>query len=70
MVSDVISGWQWALQNMKEGAKWEVIIPWQLAYGVNGSGSSIPPYSALVFEINLTTIVKWQTGTNSDDDSE
>lgn len=54
--TSVISGWKIALQNMREGDKWEVWIPWQLGYGSSGSGSGIPGYSTLVFEIELTKI--------------
>lgn len=53
--TSVISGWQVALQNMREGEKWEVWIPWALAYGAAGSGA-IPGYSTLVFEIELKKI--------------
>lgn len=65
-VNEVIAGWTWALQNMTVGSKWEIVIPWELAYGMNGSGS-IPPYSALVFDVELVSIPKWQTGTNPDE---
>lgn len=68
-VNQVISGWTWALQNMTVGSKWEIVIPWQLAYGANGSTSGgvyiIPPYSTLVFDVELVSIPKWETGTNS-----
>jgi FKBP-type peptidyl-prolyl cis-trans isomerase len=53
--SSVISGWSVALQNMVEGDKYEVYIPYQLAYGASGQGS-IKPYSTLVFEIELVSI--------------
>ncbi|MEG1586904.1 MAG: FKBP-type peptidyl-prolyl cis-trans isomerase [Bacteroidales bacterium] len=58
----LINGWKTVLQQMPEGAKWEVIIPWQLAYGINGSLPKIPPYSALVFTIDLVEITKWEVG--------
>ena len=66
LVTDVISGWTWALQNMTVGSKWEVIIPWQLGYGTTVT-SSIPAYSTLVFTIELVSIPKWETGENSSD---
>lgn len=56
-VNRVISGWTEALQLMKVGAKWELYIPYNLAYGTSGR-QGIPPYSTLVFEIELLSIVK------------
>lgn len=55
-VNQVIMGWQEALQLMKEGDKWRVYIPYDLAYGERGAGSSIPPYSALIFDVELIGI--------------
>ncbi len=55
-VNGVIKGWQEILPLMKEGARWEVFIPYQLAYGARGAGSAIGPYEALVFEINLIKV--------------
>ncbi|MDR1097910.1 MAG: FKBP-type peptidyl-prolyl cis-trans isomerase [Tannerella sp.] len=58
--SGVINGWKTALQNMVKGDKWEVWIPYQLAYGREGRSStrgySIPGYSTLVFEIEVVTV--------------
>lgn len=56
-VNGVIRGWTEALQLMKVGAKWELYIPYNLAYGARGR-QSIPPYSTLVFEIELLRIVE------------
>lgn len=53
----VIDGFSTALQHMKVGDKWEVWIPWKLAYGEIGKGD-IKPYTTLVFEIKLVGIVK------------
>ncbi len=52
----VIKGWDEALQLMDVGDKLKVIIPYQLGYGENGAGSNIPPYSPLIFEIELLNI--------------
>ena len=55
-VHGVIKGWQEVLPMMKEGAKWHVAIPSQLAYGERGAGPSIGPNQVLVFEIELLKI--------------
>jgi FKBP-type peptidyl-prolyl cis-trans isomerase len=52
-VNRVIKGWTEALQLMGEGARWEIYIPPDLAYGERGQGARIPPQSALVFEVEL-----------------
>jgi len=54
----IIPGWQEILQLMREGDLWEVVIPSELAYGVQGAGSSskIGPNETLVFEIELISI--------------
>jgi FKBP-type peptidyl-prolyl cis-trans isomerase FklB len=56
-VTGVIKGWIEALQLMKEGAKWELYIPANLAYGAQAR-PTIPANSALIFEIELIEIVK------------
>lgn len=57
-VGGVIPGWVEALQLMPVGSKWRLFIPYQLAYGERGSGPSIPPYSALIFDVELLGIEK------------
>ena len=52
-VNGVVKGFTIALQKMQVGDKWKVYIPWELGYGYAGSGSKVPPYSALIFEIEL-----------------
>jgi len=54
-VSSLIKGWVEALQLMPVGSKWELYIPYNLAYG-DRSVSSIPPYSALIFTMELLEI--------------
>lgn len=55
-VSDVIAGWQEALQKMKTGATWELYIPSDLAYGEHGLGGPIGPNETLVFKVHLISI--------------
>lgn len=55
-VNGVIKGWQEALPMMKTGSKWMLYIPYDLGYGARGAGASIPPYSTLIFEIELLSI--------------
>ncbi len=57
-VNGVIQGWVEALQLMPVGSKWKLFIPQELAYGPRGSGGTIKPYSALVFEVELLGIEK------------
>ncbi|MGZ3524516.1 MAG: FKBP-type peptidyl-prolyl cis-trans isomerase N-terminal domain-containing protein [Thermodesulfobacteriota bacterium] len=55
-VSGVIPGWTEALQLMEEGAKWQLFIPSNLAYGERGAGGVIGPNATLLFEIELVSI--------------
>jgi FKBP-type peptidyl-prolyl cis-trans isomerase FklB len=55
-VSGVIAGWTEALQLMQEGAKWQLFIPADLAYGSRGSGGSIGPNEMLIFDVELISV--------------
>jgi len=55
-LNDVINGWSEGLQLMTEGSKYKLYIPYELGYGAFGYGP-IPPYSTLIFTIELIEIV-------------
>ena len=55
-VGGVIEGWTTALQQMVEGDRWEVYIPYNLAYGIAGN-TSIPGYSTLIFDMQLVKVI-------------
>ena len=53
----VIGGWTEGVQLMKEGAIYKFYIPYNLAYGEHGAGADIPPYSALIFTVELIKVL-------------
>lgn len=59
-LTGVIPGWTEILQLMKEGDKWQVYIPAELAYGERGAGEKIGPNAALIFDIELLEVIKAQ----------
>ena len=57
-VGGVIAGWTEALQLMKPGAKWQLFIPSELAYGERGAGQDIGPNAVLTFDVELISVEK------------
>lgn len=56
-LNQVIAGWTEGLQLMQEGARYRFFIPYILGYGEGGAGASIPPYAALIFDVELIEVL-------------
>jgi FKBP-type peptidyl-prolyl cis-trans isomerase FklB len=56
-LNQVITGWTEGLQLMQEGAKYRFFIPYLLGYGESGAGTTIPPFAALVFDVELIAVL-------------
>ncbi len=56
-LQQVIAGWTEGVQLMSEGAKYRFYIPYILAYGEGGAGAMIPPFSTLIFDVELIKVL-------------
>ena len=56
-LNQVIAGWTEALQLMSEGSMYRLFIPYHLGYGERGAGQMIPPYSTLIFGVDLIKVL-------------
>ena len=52
-MSELIEGYQEAIQQMKKGSRYKLFISSELAWGKNGTGNKIPPFSVLIFDVKL-----------------
>lgn len=68
VVNGVIPGWSEALQIMREGDHWQLVIPPNLAYGARGAGGVIPPNQTLVFDLELVKVTPAPKDQHSDED--
>ncbi len=56
-LQQVIAGWTEGLQLMQEGAKYRFFIPYRLGYGESGAAGAIPPFAALIFDVELIKVI-------------
>ena len=57
-LGQVIKGWQEGICLMNKGAHYKIYVPWYLAYGEQGIPGAIPPYTTLIFDVELIDIIK------------
>lgn len=69
-VDQLIPGWTEALELMREGDHWHLVIPANLAYGARGAGNAIPPNQVLVFDLTLLKVLPPKQEPKSQDDSD
>jgi FKBP-type peptidyl-prolyl cis-trans isomerase FklB len=69
-VNGVIAGWTEALELMREGDHWELMIPANLGYGMRGAGDAIPPNQTLVFDVQLVKVSPPPPKQDKDDGSQ
>lgn len=67
-LNQVIKGWTEGVQKINEGGEIELYIPYELAYGERGAGQNIPPFSALIFRVQLVGIVKGENPSHDSND--
>jgi FKBP-type peptidyl-prolyl cis-trans isomerase FklB len=68
-VNKLIPGWTEALQLMREGDEWEIVMPSNIAYGARGAGGVIPPNQTLVFDLTLISVAEPPPEPKKDDQS-
>lgn len=69
VTNKLIPGWTEALQLMREGDHWEIVLPANLAYGTRGAGDAIPPDQALIFDLQLVKVEPPKKDDNDQDDN-
>jgi FKBP-type peptidyl-prolyl cis-trans isomerase FklB len=69
-VDKLIAGWKEALEIMREGDHWHLVIPPNLAYGTQGQGGVIPPNQTLVFDLELVKVIPAPPKDQSQDQSQ
>ena len=70
VVNKLIPGWTEALEIMKEGDHWELVIPAGLGYGPRGAGGVIPPDQTLVFDLELVKVTPETKDQDQDQNSQ
>lgn len=69
-VNKLIPGWTEALEIMREGDHWQLVIPANLAYGPRGAGGVIPPNQTLVFDLQLVKVTPAPKDQHEDQDQD